>query len=131
MSVSKTFIGIIAALIFTFIFIVLVHPAFAGYDTTLGGLMPGIQFPAELQKNTKLSDSFIIVEGDEGVGVFRFAEEKNHYDIFVDHKNSEVSAIKAYIDGEWKFWKYDVRGTPQPISEERFFELIERLRDRK
>lgn len=131
MSISKTFIIITAALVFTFILIVLTHPAFANYSAKLGDLMPGIRFPGEIPRDIKLSNTFVVVEGSEGVGIFRFATEKNHYDIFVDYKNSEVSAIRAYIDGEWRFWEYDVRGIPQPISEERFFEIIELLRNRK
>lgn len=131
MSISKTFVVIIVTLLFTFILIVLTHPAFASYDITLGGLAPGIRFPGEISKSARLSNSFTIVAGNEGVGVFRFAEEENYYDIFIDHKNSEVVVIKAYIDGEWRFWEYDVREIPQPISEERFFEILDYLRNRK
>lgn len=127
MSLTKIFSVITVVLALT----ILTSPAFAGYDTTLKGLAPGVQFPPEIPRDVRLSDTFTIVEGNEGVGVFRFASEENHYDIFIDHKNSVVLAIKAYIDGEWKFWEYDVHEIPQPISEERFFEVIQLLRNRK
>lgn len=126
MSISKRFF-IIATVLLIFSCISTTKN-FACLGKTIEELCAGTQLPPEVPKTAELSDSFYI---NEGLGVFRFVSKKNHYDMFIDWEKSETFGIRAYIDGEWKFWKYDQRGIPQPCSEKRFFELTESLRNRK
>lgn len=123
---KKFFILVMVLLLFSGIFVTKNFACIGGL--TLDALSGGMPLPPEIQRNAKLSDSF---SAGGSLGVFRFTWGKDHCDIFIDHKNSEIPAIRAYIDSEWKFWEYNQRGAPQPCSEERFFEMIELLRNRK
>ena len=115
---KKFFVISIILLLFSCIF---TTSSYAVLGKTIEESFSGIQFPAEVSKDAKLTQAFYF---SESIGFFRFDLEKNHYDILVDWKTRKIAVIRSYINGEWKFWRYNEHGVPLPISEKKFFEFL-------